>query len=504
MLVHELFRVQAQETPDDIAVVGASAVYTYDELDRRTNALAHRLQQAGVGPESLVGCWSHDAVTTVVQLLGVLKAGGAYLLVDPHLPLDRLRYVLEDSAPQCVLAAAPPPAALTAGRTVVSMADLDAAGTTVVPASTVGRDDLAYVAYTSGSTGRPKGVLITHAAVANHAVALRATFALRPGDRLPLMAPVAFDMATEEILPPLVSGCTLLDAPHHSPTMAEFTADVETSGYTILNVPAPLWHHWTTHLHATGTPLPSTLRLVIVGSDKIHTAKLDEWRALPGAERVQWVAAYGVTEATVTSLLYLTAHVDDLTGEPLVPIGTPIDNVTARAVRADGTPADDDEVGELYLGGVGVARGYQRLPERTAEHFVDGPESTRWYRTGDLVRRRPDGVFVWLGRHDAQIKINGLRIEPAEIEARILEHPTVAAAVVVCCGAGLDTAATLTAFVESRPGTEVDIEAVAAHLAANLHPLMVPRAIIVLDAIPLNANGKVDRKVLATKTSQAV
>jgi amino acid adenylation domain-containing protein len=497
VLIHDLFTAAARRTPDTIAVVDHAAAYTYRELDGLTNTLAARLQAAGIGPESVVGCWSHTSVSTVISVLSVLKAGGAYLLLDPHLPTERLRYLVCDADPVCLLGDSRPPDVLADGRPVMVMdvpTEQVAAADAPVP-TTVAPENLAYVAYTSGSTGRPKGVLITHAAVVNHAVAFRAQFDLRPGDRLPLMAPIAFDMATEEMLPPLISGCTLLDSPHRCPTMQEFTDEVLTSGYTILNIPAPLWHQWTTYLRDTGSAVPPALRLVIVGSDKIYTSKLREWQSLPGAQAVWWVAAYGVTEATVTSLLYLTAAQDDLSDEPLVPIGTPLANVTAHVVD-----------GELCIGGVGVARGYRGLPERTAERFVrdgSGGAGARCYRTGDLVRVRADGAIVWLGRADSQIKINGLRIEPAEIEAMIHQFPPVNEAIVVFKAPTVaGHTGVLVGYVEAKAGEQVDTAALSAFLRARLHPLMVPDRIIVLDLIPLNANGKLDRNALETQTAQ--
>jgi amino acid adenylation domain-containing protein len=495
VLIHEMFIAQVHRTPNHVALTGAEQ-YTYAELDRVTNALAHRLRQAGARTDSIIGCWAHDSVTTVIEVLSVLKAGAAYLLLDPYLPAQRLRYMITDAAPLYILADTEPDA--LDGRPVLLMepgTDRDAP-----PDSGVTPDSLAYVAYTSGSTGRPKGVQITHAAVANHAVALRDQFALRPGDRLPLMAPTAFDMATEEMLPPLVSGCTLLAAGYRNPTMAEFTADVLAARYTVLNIPAPLWHQWTTYLRCASLSVPAALRLLIVGSDKIYTSRLHEWKALPGADRVRWVAAYGVTEATVTSLLYLSAAQDDLSDEPLVPIGTPLANTSAHVVGEDGRKVRQGEVGELWLGGVGLARGYLGMPERTAEQF---PQH-RFYRTGDLVRQRDDGVIVWLGRQDAQIKINGLRIEPAEIEAIIQEHPAVADAVVVHLPSETPEApGQLRAYVE--PGADtVESATLRDYLADRLHPLMVPDEIVIVERIPLNASGKVDRGAVARNVSESV
>lgn len=504
MLIHEMFTRQAWRTPDAVALVGQHRTYTYTELDTLTNHLAMQLRGGGIRPESVVGCWARDSVSTVIEILSVLKAGGAYLLLDPNLPIERVRYMVDDTDPACILTDAAIPATVVGARPTLFVdhrCDHRMGEHLAGPVRAVRPDNLAYVAYTSGSTGRPKGVLITHAGVTNHATAFRDLFDLRPGDRLPLMAPAAFDMATEEILPPLIAGCTLIDAGHRMPSMEQFTDDVCIKEYTILNIPAPLWHQWTTQLETTGTSIPPSLRVVIVGSDKIYASRLQAWKNLPGAERVWWVAAYGVTEAAVTSLLYSSASAEDLIDEALVPIGAPLRNVTAHVVRDDGEPASEGEVGELYLGGVGVARGYQNLPTLTAQRFVADPSGSRFqsrcYRTGDLVRRRGDGCIVWVGRKDAQIKINGLRIEPAEVEAQIQEFPTVGEAVVVFASPPVaGDAGHLTAYVQGRDRRDVDTDALTAFLATHLHPLMVPREIIVVDRIPLNSNGKIDRTAL--------
>lgn len=512
-LVHDLFVAKVAQTPDAIALVGARRQYSYAELHCVTSDLARRLREVGVGPEVIVGCWSRNSVSTVIQVLSVLKAGGAYLLLDPALPAERLLYMLADADPLCILSDREPPKKVVGDRTILCIDDVMAqrscrTGSDFFPAVTP--QNLAYVAYTSGSTGRPKGVLSTHAAVVNHAQSLQKILSLRPGDRLPLMASTAFDVATEEMIPPLLAGCTLLDAPVRSPSLQAFTDDVLRNHYTILNLPAPLWHQWTTYLRRTDRPVPPKLRLVIVGSDKIYTGKFREWLSLRGAEKVWWVAAYGVTEATVTSLLYLDAARDDLTGEPLMPIGKPLPNVEAHVVREDGSPAEQGgtDVGELHIGGVGLARGYLNLPDKTVESFIDdhfsGHYGSRLYRTGDLVRQRCDGVLVWLGRKDSQIKINGLRIEPAEIEAVIHEHPSVHECVVVFVPpTELEDTGKLVVYAEASENEEINIPALFDFLRARLHPLMLPSRIVVLDSIPVNVNGKIDRTALRNSRARA-
>ena len=496
--IHELFRNQVKLTPNAVAITSDERQYTYAELDDVTDSLASHLLTEGVKPQRIIACWLHSSFNTVIAVLGVLKAGGAYLLLDPNLPGERLRYMIKDADPFLILTDKHITGRIFDKRKVIHMGlALNKEGKPLDVS--VAGDDLAYVAYTSGSTGWPKGVLITHGAVVNHALAFRSMFKLDTKDRLPLLAPLAFDMATEEMIPPLVSGCRLIDAPLASPSMELFHASVVEYKFTILNIPAPLWHQWTTYMLERDLELPRELRLTIVGSDKIYTSQFKAWQSLRGAERVQWVAAYGVTEATITSTCYMTAAEDDLSDGSLMPIGIPIDGVTAQVLRTDGKHADINEVGELYIGGKGLARGYQNLPEKTAENFImDISSRGRLYATGDLVKRRADGVMVWIGRKDSQIKINGLRIEPAEIEAAIHDYPHANEAVVIFAPSSKGATETLCAYVEPAAGHTLDADVLRDFLKKRLHPHMMPHEIISLSSIPLNANGKIDRKLLAT------
>jgi amino acid adenylation domain-containing protein len=503
--VPHLFRAQAKRTPDQVALTDGRRSLTYRELDDLTDRLAMGLSARGIGLEQVVGCWIHTSYETVVYVLSILKAGGAYLLLDAHLPQERVHYMINDAEPVGIVADRSIAERLAGDRPVWRVDELAAEARRAVgrpPEVGVRGDSLAYMAYTSGSTGRPKGVLITHGATVNHALAFGRLFELRPGDRTPLMAPQAFDMATEEMIPPLLSGCTLFDIPPSMTDMAQFSRDVTAQAYTILNIPAPLWHQWTVYLAQSGESVPASLRLLIVGSEKMYTRTYNQWRALPGAEAVRWVAAYGVTEATVTSTVFLPAGADDLRDEPIIPIGSPIDGVCIHVVGDDGAVVRQGDVGELHIGGMGVARGYHRLPHKTEAQFAAddycSEADRRLYRTGDLVRQRPDGALVWLGRRDEQIKINGLRIEPAEIESVVQEHPDIEEAVVLFREASNGGSGRLTAFVEATSSRIVEPQEVRRWLGERLLPAMVPARIVVLREMPVNANGKLDRKALAS------
>lgn len=503
LCIHQLFEQQVDRTPNAIAIEDGHIQHTYAELNARANQLARYLQSQGIGPEKTVGCYVSRSSAIVLYMLAVLKAGGMYLLLDPHLPARRLQYLVGNAQPMLVLADAPLPKSVEhAANQVVTVEQAETtakrfAKTNVT--SKVQPKNAAYIAYTSGSTGRPKGVIITHQATVNHSYDFSRRFTLMSSDRVPLMAPIAFDMATEEIIPPLMAGCALVVSESHHTDMPAFTTEIIEKGYTILNVPAPLWHSWTDYLFARNLAIPPRLRLVIVGSDKIYTKHFLDWKKLDGADKVLWVAAYGTTETTVTSTFYTTADQDDLSAEPVIPIGKPIANTSLYILDETGQPVSPGEVGELYIGGDGLARGYHKLDATTHGKFVPDPFSdepeARMYKTGDQARMWPDGTTVCLGRKDLQVKLNGLRIELGEIEAVMAEHSTVNEAVVVLRKAQ-EGADYLVAFITVRPDQVFEPKELQQFAADHLHRHMVPKTFIYLDELPINATGKIDRKAL--------
>ena len=504
--IHELFSRQAAATPERIALVDARADWTYAYLDQLTNRLARRLNDAGIGPEVTVGCYLHNPAEIVVHILSVLKAGGRYLLLDPQLPPARLRYMVTDARPALIVHDAPlPPKVTQTGTATLGAHQLgaDAAHLSAAPLiNATTPDTAAYVAYTSGSSGRPKGVVITHGATVAHARAFIDLFGLEPGDRVPLMAPAAFDVSTEEMIPPLLAGARLIASTSQHDDLGALTREIARRRYTILNLPAPLWQLWTEHLQDTGQAVPPGVRLLIAGSEKIHTSTLREWLRLPGARAVQWVAAYGVSESAVTSSFWCGAGTDELGDEPLVPIGGPIAGTRLYIVDTGGQLVADGTTGELLIGGLGLARGYLNLPELTRQKFAPDPFTSipgaRIYRTGDLARRRPDGAVVWVGRLDSQIKLRGLRIEPGEIEAILTEHPDVSTAVVALhpTPAGTTGREQLVAYVVPRAGRALNLGHLDQHVRARVPTLMVPAHYEVLTGIPLTATGKLDRRSL--------
>ncbi|HSK80241.1 MAG TPA: amino acid adenylation domain-containing protein, partial [Thermoanaerobaculia bacterium] len=460
------------------ALVQGEESLSYGELEARVEALATRLRAHGVGPEVVVGIFLERSFDLVVALLAVLRAGGAYLPLDPAYPEERIAFLIQDSG----------------AKHVITRETLKAAGSAGIPAGplTSPSSSLAYVLYTSGSTGRPKGVGVPRSALAHHAEVMARRYGLGPGDRVLQFASVSFDVAAEEIFPTLLAGATLVLPPDPLGIAAErLSAFAERQGITVLNLPSPYWHEWVDVL-AAGDRLPSGLRLVIAGSEAVSPEKLALWHRIAGG-RVSWKNAYGLTETTVTSTLFSSG-----VPGPRVPVGAPIDNVRAHVLDVQGEPVAAGVPGELWIGGPGVARGYAGRPDLTAERFlpdrfVSGEPGARLYRTGDLARRRASGEIEILGRIDHQVKIRGFRIELGEVEAAVAAHPAVAAAVAVAR--------------EDRPGDrrlvayavlreELPPESLRDFVRERVPSHLVPTVFVVLDALPRTAQGKVDRAAL--------
>ncbi|HEX6862441.1 MAG TPA: amino acid adenylation domain-containing protein, partial [Thermoanaerobaculia bacterium] len=469
--IHELVRAQAERTPDAPAIVAGDTVLTYRELARRAGLLAGRLRGMGVGPESVVGLRVERSPEMVVGMLGVLEAGGVYLPLDPVYPRERLSFMEEDSGARVVL-------------TQESLAGLDGGevdGPEPVPANG------AYIIYTSGSTGRPKGVLVPHSSLVNYVLSTAEQCGIGPQDRVLQFASMSFDTSAEEIYPCLTRGATLVlrdDAMGSSPEI--FAREVERLGITVLDLPTAFWHE----LVAQDVEWPASVRLVILGGEQAHAARLDAWRGRVG-DRIRILNTYGPTEATIVTTRRDVTGPRDFPGE--VPIGRPVPGARVHVVSRDLEPLPPGLDGELLIGGAGVARGYLGRPDLTAERFVPDPfaeaPGSRLYRTGDLGRHRPDGTLEFLGRIDHQVKLRGLRIELGEIEAALRRLPGVReAAVLVREDSPGDRR--IVAYVAGEPA------GLRSALKETLPDYMLPAAFVALDALPLTPSGKVDRRAL--------
>ena len=497
------FRRQAALHPDLPAVAAADAVLSYGELARRAGGLAARLRERGVGPEVAVALCFERSAAVIVAILGVLEAGGAYMPLDPNHPAERLAAMLADAGQPLLVTERRMAGPLTEAAREVLWLDGAMEPGDSLPAVAARPENLAYVLHTSGSTGKPKGVGCHHRGV----LSLLADFARRqplaPGSRGSLWTSLGFDVSVYEIFAPLLAGGSVHVAPEGVRQDAErfldwLTAERIESAY----VPPFMVPALRERLERTGEP--SSLRRLLVGVEPIPEPVLARIAQLvPGLAVIN---GYGPTEATICATLYDVDPRRDRSGQPpITPIGRPAAGMEVYLLGRHGEPVPLGVPGELCIAGVGLARGYPRRPEATAERFVPHPwgAGERLYRTGDLARRRPDGHLEFIGRIDHQIKLRGFRIEPGEIEAALLAHPEVREAVVaVWPPAGWDKLEgrehrRLVAWVVLHQADPTDFRAgLASWLRARLPAYMVPAAFVALPALPLTPGGKLDRKAL--------
>ncbi|MBP1124792.1 MULTISPECIES: amino acid adenylation domain-containing protein [Pseudomonas] len=488
--VQQLIEAQVSRTPDAQALVFAAESLSYAQMNARANRLAHRLIQQGVGPDVLVGVAMERSIEMVVALLAVLKAGGAYVPLDPDYPRDRLAYMLEDSQVHLLLTQAHVMQALPISDPerclLVEQGDrwLSAYADTN-PDVAVDAENLAYVIYTSGSTGQPKGAGNRHCALTNRLLWMQQAYALDADDTVLQKTPFSFDVSVWEFFWPLMTGARLVVAApgdHRDPSrLVELINRQQVT--TLHFVPSMLQAFLQDPQAARCKGLQ---RIICSGEALPVDAQQKVFAKLPNAGLFN---LYGPTEAAI-DVTHWTC-VDEQRDS--VPIGRPIANLRTHVLDAQLQPVAAGVAGELYLGGVGLARSYHRRPGLTAERFVPCPfqPGERLYRTGDRVRQRMDGVIEYIGRLDHQVKLRGLRIELGEIEARLLEHPQVREASVQ-----VHEGKYLVGYLVLQESTQAWRDALGAHLLAHLPDYMVPAQWVLLERMPLSPNGKLDRKAL--------
>ncbi|MDQ8728328.1 non-ribosomal peptide synthetase, partial [Bradyrhizobium sp. LHD-71] len=505
--IHELFADQVRREPEATALVQDGLCVSYGELDARANQLAHHLIEQGAGPDQVVAICLERGVAMIVSVLAVLKAGGAYLPLDPVYPRERLRQVIDDAKPELLICDDIGRASV--GDTPCRVLDVEASGAAWTGLPTSDPDaraagltsrHLAYVIYTSGSTGAPKGVMVQHCGLVNLALAQQMLFGVSRQSRIVQFASFSFDASIWDIVMALCAGAELhlVRAREHRDT-GELLDFLARNRVTHATLPPALLQGRTDLAR-----LASLQVLVLAGE-------------LPKAELVEGLPAniavfngYGPTETTVCATAWRRpANFDGA----VVPIGRPLPNTQIYLLDKHGAPVPRGTIGEISIGGAGVARGYLNRAELTAERFVRDPfnpgPTGKMYRTGDLGRHLPDGSVEFLGRNDHQVKVRGFRIELGEIEVRLAEHPDVRDAVVVGRGKDAGDQRLVAYVVPSGPddgeGDRAEfVASLRSYLGARLPQFMVPSAFVQLDALPLTPNGKVDRQSLPVPHDDAL
>lgn len=492
----QLFEAQVERTPDNIAASFADPFVrqsiSYRDLNERANQLAHTLRSLGVGAEVFVGVCIERSLEMLIALLGTLKAGGVYVPIDPAYPEDRVDYMLENSEAKVVLTQDSLVTRFSPERCHVIALDRDwstaiASQPTTNPQQTIlHRDQLAYVIYTSGSTGKPKGVLIPHGGLSNFLLSMQEYFQLDHRDKLVAVTTISFDIAALELYLPLITGAEVVISSREAAIDGnQLSQLIDTAGATIMQATPATWYMLLSLNWQPQIPLK-----ILCGGEPLPPQLAEELQPLC---RELW-NMYGPTETTIWSS---NCRVEG--GEAVITVGKPIANTQFHILDDQMQPVPVGVAGELYIGGAGLARGYHKRPDLTAEKFVENPinpaQSPRIYRTGDLARWRPNGEVECLGRADFQVKIRGFRIELGEIESALVKHPHIEKAVVVAReseGFGLK----LVAYAIAKDTAIIGIGEITQFLKTTLPDYMIPAAFVCLEDFPLTPNGKVDRKAL--------
>lgn len=493
----------AELQPQSIALVHDEHTYSYAQLESYSADIASQLIALNVQPGESVALCVDRSIHAVAAMLGVFKAGAVFVPLDPSFPEDRLSYMVKDAGIRSVLCAPHYQHKFNFGKLSISiLSDLptaiaDRTRRLVNPDA----QDRAYIMYTSGSTGKPKGVPISHRALMNYCIADAEVYELQRDDRTLQFSTLSFDIAIEEIFPPLLVGSTVVMRPsERSSAQIELSDIVQTYDITALHMATGYWHEWVDLMNAANVRVPETIRLMVVTGEKVSPEHYHRWQSLTD-KPVLWANAYGPTEATVTATVFIPP--EGWQGKSL-PIGKPLLNYTAYILNEKQELVEHGETGELFIGGPSLAEGYLNRPDLTANAFFPDPFSgepdARMYRTGDLARWKDDGNIDYAGRIDHQIKVGSYRIEPGEIENTINKHDDVKEVIVTADE--INGKKMLLAYVASD-NNEFAAADISNYLKSKLPIYMVPARYVLMKSLPKTLNGKIDRKALPD-SSEAV
>ncbi|MBE9067870.1 amino acid adenylation domain-containing protein [Leptolyngbya cf. ectocarpi LEGE 11479] len=501
--IHTLFEQQVQRTPHAVAVIAEDAQLTYQQLNRQANRLAYQLATLGVGPDHLVGICVERSLDMVVGLLGILKAGGTYVPIDPHYPTERIKFILQDAQVNILLSQT------HLEQTLVDCLPKDTAlicldrdqwkNMRSCPdrPTAVDTDNLMYVIYTSGSTGHPKGVMIPHSGACNQLHWRQTTFPLGPQDRVLQNISFSFDPSVWQIFWPLLVGAQLvLPRPNGHQDIAYLVDLIARQNVSVIALVPSLLR---VLLEQPGLDQCDALNHIFCGGEALTLDLQQQFFKRFSKDSVQLHNVYGPTEASIDATSWTCQQGVNY---PIAPIGHPISNAQIHILDDALKPVNIEEIGEIYIGGSGLARGYLNRPELTTARFITyPPDRSRIYRTGDLGKSLPDGTIQFIGRVDQQVKIRGFRIELGEIESCLDQHPAIAQSAVIAWEFAPGQKRLFAYFIPNADMT-VDVKTLRSWLAQRLPDYMVPAMFMPLTAFPLNANGKLDRKALPTPISE--
>ena len=510
----ELFARQLAKTPDNIAIIFEEREYSYQALDQLSDQFKHAVSLQISGTQSTdicIGICIDKSPEAIAAMLGILKAGAAFVPLDPDYPADRIAYMVEDADISTIIAQPnhqqrlEPVINKTGVNWINCYQPINNDTLFIDKPASINPSDLAYIMYTSGSTGKPKGVQIEHAALATYCYADIEVYQVDENDRTLQFSTINFDIAIEEIFPPLLTGSSIVIRPaKRSESLNELSTIINDYAITAVHIATAYWHEWVDLMVAANDKIPASLRLMVVTGEKVSTRHYQRWTELckkTGID-VLWCNAYGPTEATVSASVFIP---DENFNEDNMPIGKPLKRYTAKIVDEQFKSLPAGETGQLLIGGPALARGYLNRPELNADVFVNVVDeqgySQRMYKTGDLARWRANGDIEFAGRIDHQIKLGSYRIEPGEIEVAINQHDQVLESLVSYDE--VDGKKMLIAYV-AHGDNDIQLHQLSGFLQQSLPAYMVPARYVLLKSFPKTTNGKIDRKALPKPSSSIV